>query len=492
MAPEKMNWEKLLCSERQGEDENLPEDYYDRTPFERDYDRIVFTESFRRLKDKTQVFPITNNDHVRNRLSHSMEVSCIGRSLGRMVGKYVIRKHENVLKELIDKKQINAASFGDIVQTACLAHDIGNPPFGHSGEDAIGSWFKSEIGVKLSSALTPKEREDFNKFEGNAQGFRILTKLESQTGRRGLQLTFATLAAFTKYPRESLSQDLIDKHDLSNILLQISSKKHGFFQSEKEIFNTVAEKVGLIKTKGNGNLNIWCRHPLAFLVEAADDICYRIADLEDGYNMKLISYKTASNLLIKLAGLEHDLSYSCLREENSNEDTDFKGNIKLLRSKAIGKLMKVVAKSFEDNEEEILTGNLHESLLNKSKDEKILETLGVIKEIREEIYNHVYSSSEILLIEIAGFKVISGLLNDYIFAINNDLESNDKNQKGKYHKILKILPGGKKFESMEKDTHCTKQYLKNLQVTDYISGMTDSYAVCLFKQLQGISLTTNI
>lgn len=469
-----MQWDKLLCSERQGKERHPNEDPHNRSPFERDFDRIIFSESFRRLKDKTQVFPINDNDHVHNRLTHSLEVSCIGRSLGRIVGVHILKKHKEALAELINKEGLNEASFGAIVQAACLAHDIGNPPFGHSGENAIQAWFYSETGQKNIAELNPKEREDLELFEGNAQGFRIVTTVERQTGRRGMQLTYATLAAFTKYPRESLIED-------QNLMQQNkwreSAKKYGFFQSENEIFKEIAEKVGLIRI--NDNFVWFCRHPLAFLVEAADDICYRIMDFEDGFNMGYIDYETTKKLLIDLAGEEHEKKL-----QDRNDKSGRRENIKYLRGKAINKLMDVAIESFIKHEDELLTGSFDASLL-EADNEEIKQK---IKNIKEEIKNKVYNCHEVLSIEVAGYDVVSGLLNELITAVNDgekQLAPHKRNRKSE--KVREMLPNKIMFD----EQFGSEKYLNILRVTDYISGMTDSYAVSLFKKIKGISLPHN-
>jgi dGTPase len=470
MCIEKMQWDKLLCSERQGQEKHPDEDPRERNPFERDIDRIIFSESFRRLKDKTQVFPITDNDHVHNRLSHSLEVSCIGRSLGRELGVHILDKHKKSLKELVENG-LNEASFGTIVQAACLAHDIGNPPFGHSGENAIQAWFYSDIGRKHLEQLNPEEKEDLDLFEGNAQGFRIITRAERQTERRGLQLTYATLATFTKYPRESLIKDnsLKQRNNWRD-----SAKKFGFFQSEKEIFEEVADKVGLIRI--DDNLAWWCRHPLAFLVEAADDICYRIMDLEDGFNMGYIDYKTTEDLLVDIAGYEYRE-----RLQNKNDKSVLRENIRYLRGKTINKLMKVAKKTFINHEDELLTGRFDNSLLEADNEEIVQK----INNIKKQIKSKVYNCQDVLSIEVAGYDVVSGLLNEFIPAVNDGeigIAPNKKNKKSE--KIREMLPSKIIFE----DQFGSEKYLNILRVTDYISGMTDSYAVSLFKKIKGISL----
>lgn len=478
MSHSKMQWDKLLCDERQGHEQHPGEQQRNRNQFERDFDRIIFSEAFRRLKDKTQVFPVTDNDHVHNRLTHSLEVSCIGRSLGRLVGVKIIQKYKDgVLKPLIEKG-LNEASFGALVQAACLAHDIGNPPFGHSGENAIQSWFYSKLGHDhLSHLNESSQQEDLKWFEGNAQGFRILTTSERQHGRQSLQLTFATLATFTKYPRESLisgSNFPGSKKRESVKYEEGKLNKYGFFQSEKEVFREVADKTGLISLSNNGSA-WWCRHPLAFLVEAADDICYRIMDLEDGYNMGHIDYQTTKDLLLNVAGESY--KESLIDGKNLSENRE---NIRFLRGKAINKLIVVAEQAFNNHEEELLTGKFDESLLDQ--DSKIKEK---IKCIKDEIKDKVYNSQEVLSIEIAGYNVISTLMDEFIVSVNNDLGIRDRSNK-KSDKVKQMLP-----KNISSDDTCEDKYLNTLKVLDYLSGMTDSYAVALFRQIQGIALPLN-
>jgi dGTPase len=466
-----MRWDQLLCEERQGHEQHPDETRRKRSQFERDFDRIIFSESLRRLKDKTQVFPVTDNDHVHNRLTHSLEVSCIGRSLGRIVGANIIKKYENgYLKKLI-ADGLNEASFGALVQAACLAHDIGNPPFGHSGENAIQSWFYSEKGKRHLETLSEGEKEDLEWFEGNAQGFRILTTSERQAGRNSLQLTFATLATFTKYPRESLIKDKnsLKQQERESVKYKESKvNKYGFFQAEKKIFKEVAEKTGLISL-GNNDSAWWCRHPLAFLVEAADDICYRIMDLEDGFNMGHIDYQMTKELLLNIAGSKYEKDL-----KSGNSQSERREDIRFLRGKAINKLIDVTASTFIENEEGLLTGEFDKPLLHLVEHK--------IDEIKKEIKAKVYNCQEVLSIEIAGYDVISALLDEFMTAINDDINSRDtRNKKGE--KVNKLLPD-KFFE----EQLGSKEYLNALRVIDYIAGMTDSYAVTLFRQIKGISL----
>ena len=273
-----MNWEQLLSLKRFGDTQKRIRNQQDesRIGFEVDYDRIIFSDSFRSLQDKTQVVPLSKTDFVHTRLTHSLEVSVVGRSLGRIVGKQLLENYPE-----LQQLGYQANDFGAIVASACLAHDIGNPPFGHSGEKAIGEYFKSGNGVKYKKELTNKQWQDLIDFEGNANGFKILT--ESREGiEGGLRLSYATLGAFIKYPKESLP-----KKPTNNII----DKKYGFFQSEKEVFIDVVNDLGLKNVRKKDIA--YARHPLAFLVEAADDICYTIIDFEDGINLGLIEEEFA-------------------------------------------------------------------------------------------------------------------------------------------------------------------------------------------------------
>lgn len=443
-----MDWKKLLTPQRLGTTE--PEDrQLDRTPFQRDYDRLVFSSPFRRLKDKTQVFSLATNDYIRTRLIHSLEVSCVGRSLGRIVGDEIVKNKNHKLDDF------SASDFGDIVSAACLAHDIGNPPFGHAGEDAIRTGFKlwynsvNHVGEEL---LSQTQKADFDSFEGNAQGFRILTKLEMSPKKGGMQLTCPTLAAFTKYPRESF----IPKPILNGYSGR-SVKKHGFFQAEKDLFTEVAETVGLIRSHKNAAW--WSRHPLAFLVEAADDICYSIVDVEDGYRMGYIPFKEAKDLLNEIAGIA---------ETDFNSAESDAEKVKRLRAIAIDKLIREATKIFLENEQDILSGKFDEDLLSRSTYKNHLEKIG--KKTRETVFQH----RDVVGIQIAGYEVLGKLFGEFVNAVLHD------SKKGEL--VSHMLPKEYRPDDNE-DT-----YNKILKITDYISGMTDSYATSLFQQFSGISL----
>ena len=438
-----MQWNKLLTKQRLGKPS--PEKAEDaRTSFQRDYDRLVFSSPFRRLKDKTQVFSLAKNDYIRTRLIHSLEVSCVGRSLGTIVGYEIKERHK------LD--EFTASDFGDIVAASCLAHDIGNPPFGHAGEDAIRTGFQSWYETaKETLALTDSEKADFDFFEGNAQGFRILTRLEMQARPGGMQLTCPTLATFTKYPRESLISE-----NILNGYTEKSVKKHGFFQTEKDLFARGADTVGLIRR--SPDVAWWARHPLAFLVEAADDISYHIVDLEDGYRMGYIPFNQAKQLLNEIADQSHPEKYANTEEEQ----------IKFLRAVAINKLVQEVAKIFLDHEEELLAGTFDSDLVSESR------YIEILKEINIETRKKVFKHPEVVGIQVAGYEVLGHLFAEFV---NATLYSSKKGE------LLKqMLP--KQYCPTDNES----SYSKILKITDYISGMTDSYATTLFQELKGISL----
>jgi dGTPase len=435
-----MEWKKLLTPKRLGKDklENLSSE---RTPFQRDYDRLVFSSPFRRLKDKTQVFPLAKNDRIRTRLIHSLEVSCVGRSLGRIVGAEIIDRHHL-------QSEFSTADFGDIVSAACIAHDIGNPPFGHAGEDAIRTAFSAWHSQSNKADLSASQISDFEYFEGNAQGFRILTRLEMSPSLGGMQLTCPTLAAFTKYPRESPT-DMLDGYS------GISVKKYGFFQAEKELFTEVADTVGLIE---RDEKSTWrSRHPLAFLVEAADDICYSIIDVEDGYRMGYVPFKQAKTLLGEIAQAS---------SQDGGQSQDEK--IKELRAKAIDKLTREAAKIFLEFESEILQGKFDRDLLSESKYSEHLQ------EIEIQTNSLVFENPDVVCIKIAGYEVLGQLFTEFANACFDN--------SNKSHLMRLMLPVEDRPEITDDSYH------KLLKITDYISGMTDSYATNLFQQLRGISL----
>ena len=436
-----MNWEQLLSLKRQGDKgKRLRTEQDDtRLGFEVDYDRIIFSAAFRSLQDKTQVIPLSKTDFVHTRLTHSLEVSVVGRSIGRLVGKKIIEKYPH-LKEI---HGYQANDFGAIVAAASLAHDIGNPPFGHSGEKAIGEYFSIGNGKKFKDQLTDKQWQDLIDFEGNANGFSVLTS--SRPGiEGGIRLTYAVLGAFMKYPKESLP-----KKPTQNI----ADKKYGFFQSDKTFFRELAEELGLISNKTGSDIG-YERHPLAYLVEAADDICYTIIDFEDGINLGLVSEDYALEYLIKLVKDTIDISkYNTL---TTKED-----RISYLRALAIGNLINDAVRIFVENESKILKGNFPYALMDKSKYKAQIDDI-----IKLSVKN-IYQSREVIEKEISGYQMINNLLDKFITAYNNKHEGTTTNYDTL---LLKLLP--EKYDISKENL-----YERLLHICYFISMLTDGKAL---------------
>ncbi|UCV01641.1 dGTP triphosphohydrolase [Dechloromonas denitrificans] len=441
-------WEKLLSADRPGAGKapGTPE----RTAFQQDYDRIVFTSAFRRLKDKTQVFPLSKSDYVRTRLTHSLEASCVGRSLGAVVGREIIARH--------GLQHVESGDFGAIVAAACLAHDIGNPPFGHAGEDAIREWFR-QSGLLDRHPFTPAQRADFERYEGNAQGFRIVTRLQSPANP-GLQLTSAVLATFTKYPRPSHLEAELDGK---------SSKKFGFFQQDAEAFRRVAQSTGLVERLPG---TAWRRHPLAFLVEVADDTCYLIVDLEDAAKLGFVPYRDAELLLADLAG-------NTVNGGRLDRLHDPKERLEYLRAKAIGRLLESAAAVFLENEDAILKGEFDDELLTQSP--AFFPLQAVLKLAKETIY----TARPALEIETAGFEVLGALLGLFTQAV--EAGAGHARFTTRERMLLKLLPAQFLGHGGEPDAD---PYIRLLQVADFVAGMTDSYAVDMYRKLKGVDLPT--
>ncbi|WP_282031224.1 deoxyguanosinetriphosphate triphosphohydrolase [Winogradskyella eximia] len=443
-----MNWEQLLSLKRFGDTNKRLRKEQDETRlgFEVDYDRIIFSSEFRGLQDKTQVVPLSKTDFVHTRLTHSLEVSVVGRSLGRRVGQLLLKKHPHL--ESVHGYKMN--DFGAIVAAAALAHDIGNPPFGHSGEKAIGAYFKDGNGLEFKKHLTEKEYQDLCDFEGNANGFKILT--ESREGREGgLRLSYATLGSFMKYPKESLPKKPSD---------HIVDKKYGFFQSEKAMFQNIASELGL--TKRSDDYVTYQRHPLAFLVEAADDICYTIIDFEDGINLGLIEEEYALEYLINLVrGSIKTENYSALK---TTED-----RVSYLRALAIGRLINEAASLFMKHEDDILAGKFETALLDVS------QYKAQIKDIINISIKNVYRSKEVINKEIAGYKILNQLLESFGEMAHHYFD----NKMSNYDKLLfSTLPETVKLSN-------DSLYQNLLAVCLYISKLSDTNAMLLHKKLQG-------
>jgi len=442
-----MNWEQLLSLKRFGDTKpRLRKDQDEtRLGFEVDYDRIVFSNAFRSLQDKTQVVPLSKTDFVHTRLTHSLEVSVVARSLGRIIGKALLEKHQE-LKHLGYK--VN--DFGAIAAAAALAHDIGNPPFGHAGEKAIGDYFKSGNGKQFKSVLTDKEWQDLIDFEGNANGFKILT--QSSIGKAGgVRLSYATLGAFIKYPKESLP-----KKPTSHV----ADKKYGIFQSELDFFKELANHLGLDYSNGKGVK--YHRHPLTFLVEAADDICYTIIDFEDGINLGLIEEEYALEYLINLVRDSiNTKKYYALPNKSSR--------LSYLRALAIGSLINEASKQFLNNEMAILKGSFDHALLDKCKYE------AQINDIIKISIDKIYRSKEVLEKEISGYRIIADLLDCFCLSAINYLNKKLTN----YDKLLlQLVPDYFKEK-------ITTPYQTLISISGFIASLSDSQALLLHKKIRG-------
>ncbi|MEM9856276.1 MAG: deoxyguanosinetriphosphate triphosphohydrolase [Bacteroidota bacterium] len=442
-----MNWQQLLSDQR-GNHGGNPRQRSTRSAFEQDYDRVIFSHPFRRLQDKTQVHPLPEDDFVHTRLTHSLEVSSVGRSLGKKVGQVILERHENLLKNF-DLHEI-----GGIVAAASLAHDIGNPPFGHSGEEAISEFFRSGKGSEYEALVNELEWADLTHFEGNAQGFRILNKDRYQ----GLRLTHATLAAFSKYPRQSVIKRADEKRR--------SQKKYGFFQSDRHIFKSIATSLGMNPIEDYS----WSRHPLAFLVEAADDICYNLIDLEDGCRLGLVSYTEAIDLFATILG-------SRFKPQKLQQIASKNEQISTLRAIAIGILVDECTELFLAEEENILSGDFDTALTD------LIPSTQVLSEVVKLSVSKIYRCQQVLETEIAGFEVLPGLLDIFCEAVMHTYIKKEPTAKDK--SAVRLLPFEVQNE-LEQSNNDAYQLL--MIVVDFVSGLTDRHAIALFRKIRGISL----
>jgi dGTPase len=442
-----MNWEKLLSAKRWGNEDRFAGNQKEaRSEFQRDYDRIIFSSPFRRLQNKTQVFPLPGSVFVHNRLTHSLEVASVGRSLGTIF--YNRIKDKNLL---IDDTCPLLCEIGNIVASACLAHDLGNPAFGHSGESAISYYFTDGDGKAYKDQVSAHQWNDLINFEGNANALRILTHPFAGKGTGGFALTYATLAAIAKYPCASTAG-----HNKKNIF----TKKYGFFQSEQTGFERLASEMELIRDQDSPV--VYKRHPLVYLVEAADDICYNIIDLEDAHRLKILSYAEVESLLLPLC---NDPKMTDRLAQMEDDDA----KITLMRAKSISTLIGLCADVFYNEQDNILNGVFNRSLMD-AIDAPFVD---VMKKIESISVKKIYNYSSVVQIEVAGYQVMGGLLEEFIPAY---LQNSSK-----YHKkLIELIP--KQFLTTSTDT-----YTKIQSVLDFVSGMTDIYAVELFRKIKGIS-----
>lgn len=444
-----MDWKQLLSAKRWGYEHREVNDHLDaRSEFQRDYDRLIFSSPFRRLQNKTQVFPLPGAVFVHNRLTHSLEVASVGRSLGRLF--YNLMKKEN---PDIDTEFPFLQEVGNIISSACLSHDLGNPAFGHSGEAAISSYFTEGDGRKYQEHVTTKEWADLTHFEGNANALRILTHPFNGKDKKGYALTYATLASIVKYPCAAIDGHLKGNHH---------RKKYGFFECEADSFLQIAEELGLEKDPTNPNG--YLRHPLVYLVEAADDICYNIIDLEDAHHLKILSYQEVEDLLLPLCG-EQDLRSRL----DGLKDTGSK--VELLRAKSINTLIQGCAEVFAKNQDKFLAGQFESALI----DALAPPIVDQMKKISKVSVAQIYNAPTVVQIEIAGYKVMNALLEEFVPAyLKNNKTLFDK-------KLVAMIP-------QQFHTDSNQAYDKIRAVLDFVSGMTDVYAVDLYRKIKGISI----
>lgn len=452
---EKMCWKKLLNPNRLGGKPEKSEE--GRSAFDSDHDKIVFSYAFRRLAKKTQVHPLVSNDHVHNRLIHSLEVSRVGRSIAGKVGECL--KKSNRLPD-----KISSADFGNIVQVSCLAHDIGNPPFGHAGEEAIRCFFKGKGKIFLED-LPEKYKKDLENFEGNAQGFRVLT---SNFGGEALSLTYAALGAFIKYPWAS---------DLLGDEKQPKANKYGVFQSDIDSFNEVAEAVGLLREEGASHQVFYRRHPLVHIMEIADDFCYGLLDLEDGLEMGVVSWDDIEDVLGPiLLDLDDTAKYRLAACADEKEKP------KIIRGHVINKYVNSASDAFIKNESEILSGGVKE-LLDLCPD----DVRGSVDKAKDLAKRKVFSHPRKVELEIGAYNTIAILMEVLCEAAKEAVSGDGKGTRGA---TVKRLLGEKAFEFSESISEEEKLYMAYMKVIDFISGMTDDYAVYLARQFGGFGSTS--
>lgn len=429
-----------------------------RSEYQRDFDRIIFSSAFRRLQNKTQVFPLPGSVFVHNRLTHSLEVASVGRSLGNLAGEFIVKKFKDKLEK--DSRQFYRHNLYNVISSACLCHDIGNPAFGHSGEDAIASYFERNES-SLKNRFSEKEWMDFIHFEGNANAIRILTQQQTGKSEASFGLTFATLVSIAKYPCESIARDKKILH----------RKKFGFFQSEKNNFQKLAGDTQMIQELENPM--IYKRHPFVWLVEAADDICYNIIDLEDSHRLGIIDHDKCMNLLVDLIASLDSKGIDKVKLR-LNEVSDKNEKISYLRAKAIGQLIRETALAYEERFEEILEGKLEIPLLDcvKLKNENSAK---VLKEIEAFSIEFIYNHHSVVEIENAGYNVMYELLSHFADPILKSDRSKSE------EKAVKLIPSQFLYEG-------GTDYQKIMGVLDFVSGMTDNYATELYRRIKGIEI----
>ncbi len=442
-----MDWQKLIITKRLGQEQRHALRVDDRSEYKRDYDRLIFSAPFRRLQNKTQVFPLPGSVFVHNRLTHSLEVASVGMSLGNDVRTELIRRHPELSGTQVEE-------IGTIVSTACLAHDMGNPPFGHSGEKAIQNYFIEGEGQKLRSILSEDLWNDITHFEGNANAFRLLT--HRFNGRRigGFVMTYPTLASVVKYPFES---SLAGSHG-----------KFGFFSSERADFQRIFDALGITRLSADGEPLRYARFPLVYLVEAADDICYEIMDIEDSHKLRLLSFDETQQLLLRFfSGDEQELIRQRIINEGMTDDNE---KVVYMRARVIGLLEALCVKVFIDHEEEILNGTFTGSLIDHIEE----PARSAYKECEKTSYAKIYHSKPVLDVELGGYHIMQTLLDTFTnAAVNPDRFISEQ--------LCRRV-------SSQYDIHSDSLETRIMAVIDFISGMTDVFALDIYQKINGTSL----
>ena len=442
-----MEWKQLISNKRFGQEHKHAERHDDRSEFKRDYDRLIFSSAFRRLQNKTQVFPLPGSIFVHNRLTHSLEVASVGMSIGNDISRRVIQKRPELKVTLVEE-------IGTIVSAACLAHDLGNPPFGHSGEKAIQTFFSEGPGQKIKSMVSSEFWDDITHFEGNANAFRILTHRFKGRRQGGFVMTYSMLASIVKYPFASC---LAGNHG-----------KFGFFASEADSYRKIADELGIFCKSAPGEPLKYARHPLVYMVEAADDICYEIMDIEDSHKLKILSFAETEHLLLSF--FDEDIQQKIRQRIIDEELTDENEKVVYMRASVIGKLENECVTAFLAHEEEILAGTFEGSLIDHISERQ----KKAYKECEKISYSKIYQSKPVLDIELSGYQIMATLMEVFIEAAVNPSRFYSK-------QLLRRV-------SSQYDIENENLEERIMAVIDYISGMTDIYALDIYQKINGISL----
>ena len=442
-----MEWKQLISNKRFGQEHKHAERHDDRSEFKRDYDRLIFSSAFRRLQNKTQVFPLPGSIFVHNRLTHSLEVASVGMSIGNDISRRVIQKQPDLKDTLVEE-------IGTIVSAACLAHDLGNPPFGHSGEKAIQTFFSEGPGLKIKPMVSSEFWDDITHFEGNANAFRILTHRFKGRRQGGFVMTYSMLASIVKYP---FASSLAGNHG-----------KFGFFASEAESYKKIADELGIFCKSAPGEPLKYARHPLVYMVEAADDICYEIMDIEDSHKLKILSFAETEHLLLSF--FDEEIQQKIRQRIIDEELTDENEKVVYMRASVIGKLENECVAAFLAHEEEILAGTFEGSLIDHISERQ----KKAYKECEKISYSKIYQSKPVLDIELSGYQIMATLMEVFIEAAVNPSRFYSK-------QLLRRV-------SSQYDIENENLEERIMAVLDYISGMTDIYALDIYQKINGISL----